>query len=159
AQGALVAPPTGNLFKLAAGFTRHAQVKVANQTQLMVKIAVTERSEDRLAQAQRERRQIRKDQPDLELAAVSLQRSAQAQLPAAFNPRQVLVQIHAREQRDGGRVRYFSIEQRGKAMPTGHAIEQIIRTKIRIGIPVRRPLRELFQRTLPKDLVLLADNR
>src|SRR6266478_753502 len=76
-QDALIVPPAWNLFELAVGFARHAQIKVANETDLVVKIAIAEGSEDRFAQAQRERRQIWKDQPDLEFAAVTLQSSAQ----------------------------------------------------------------------------------
>ena len=42
--------------------------------------------------------QVRKHQPDFERAAVAFERGEHAQVPTTLDPRQVLVQVHSREQ-------------------------------------------------------------
>ncbi len=85
-------------------FVRHSQVKVANQTQLFMQIAIPKWSQRSFAQAQRQRHQIRKHQPHFQLAAVAFERGAQAQVPTPFDPRQVLMYIHSCQQRYSGGV-------------------------------------------------------
>src|SRR5580765_1140311 len=81
---------------------------------------------------------------------------AHAKLPATFDARQLLVQVHPGEKGDRLGVRDFAVEQRSQAVPTGEAVEKFVRRYVVLREQTRGPVGELRQCALPKNLVFLV---
>ena len=136
-------------------FAGHAQIEITHQAQFLVQVVVHQRRENGFAQAQRQRDEIRKGQAHFELTAMTFESSAQAKVPAAFDSRQVFVDVHAREQRNRGGVSDFTIEQRREAVTAGKSIKELVGGERLLGVAQHTPIGELDQGAASDHLFVL----
>src|ERR1043166_9681820 len=87
-----------------------------------------------------------------------LEGGAHAEIPAAFDLGQILMEIHAVQQRNGWGMADFPIEQRRQAVTAGEIIQELIWREVLTNRPAFIPLGQLLQGALPQHLIIFFTN-
>src|ERR1051325_4865702 len=149
ADDPFIIPPAWDIFDITTRLAGHTEIEVADQPQFSVEVIVSQRREHGFAQSERQGHQVGQGEAHLESPAMPLKSSAQAEVPATFYSGQVLMNVHACQERDRCGVGDFSIEERGQTVATGQAIKKMVRSNVLFPGAARRPIGELSQRAAP----------